>query len=450
MRQSWWTAAAVAGSALLLGFGCGPRERGPRDTVRSIEVDGIVTPVMARHVARELELAEGADARAVLIRIDTPGGLVESTREMVEAILASPVPVVIWVGPPGARAASAGMFITVSGHIAAMAPGTNIGAAHPVSLGEPGGEQESGADAMADKVVNDAAAFARAIADRQGRNAQWAEQAVRESESVTASEALALDVIDLIAEDPEELLGAIDGRRVVTTAGAVDLATAGAPVTERRMTLPERVVQALANPNLAYLLLTLGMIGIVAELYNPGTWIAGLTGVVSLVLAFAALGNLPVNWAGVALLGLAGVLLVADLFTEGIGVLAFFAFAAFVLGSLLLYEPFGPPPPQLPELRVNPWLIALVSGSIAAFAAVVLRAVVRSRHVAISSGPEALVGRRGVARTDLRPLGTVEVDREPWSAVSVGGPVSAGHTVRIVRVEGVELKVEEAEGEAHP
>mgnify|MGYP001619028751 CR=1 FL=1 len=427
--------------------GCGTSSEGPRETVRLLELDGIVTPVMERHLVRELEAAAEADARVVVIRIDTPGGLVDPTRGIVAAILSSPVPVVVWVAPPGAHAASAGMFVTIAAHVAAMAPGTNIGAAHPVTLGDAGQEQEAG-KTMETKVVNDAAAFARSVADARGRNAEWADRAVRESESVTADEALELGVVDLLAEDLPALLADLHGRKVSTIAGDVRLVTEGIAVTERQMSFPERVVQALANPNVAFVLLTLGIVGLIAELYSPGTWIPGSIGAVSLVLAFAALGSLPVNWAGVVLLLLAALLLVGELATEGMGILGAAALASFVLGSLFLYSPLGPVPPELPDVRVSPWLIALVAGGAALFFLVVLRAVARTRGVPVGAGPETLVGRAAIARTDLRPAGVVEVEREQWSAVSTSGDVPAGHAVRIKSVEGVQLHVEEISPEA--
>lgn len=449
--MSFLRALVVVVVALLASsfVGCGESGEGPRGTIRLLELDGIVTPVMERHLVRELEAAEASEARLVVLRIDTPGGLVESTRGIVRAILSSPVPVVVWVAPPGAHAASAGMFVTISAHVAAMSPGTNIGAAHPVMLGD-AGQDEGGGATMEAKVVNDAAAFARSIAEARGRNAAWAERAVRESESVTSSEALDLDVVDLLADDLPSLLAALHGREVSTVAGTVRLVTDGVDVTERPMSFPERVVQALANPNVAFVLLTLGMIGLIAELYSPGTWIPGSIGAVSLILAFTALGNLPVNWAGVVLLVLAALLLVGELFTEGVGILGAASLAAFILGSLLLYSPSTPMAPELPAVRVSPWLIALIAGAVALFFLVVLRAVARSRHVAIGAGPEALVGRSAVASTDLRPAGMVEVEREQWSAISTSGVVPAGHAVRIKSVEGVQLHVEEIPPEAHP
>lgn len=451
MRLLRALAVVVLASFASSFVGCGEAGEGPRETVRLLELDGIVTPVMERHLVRELEAADAASARLVVIRIDTPGGLVDSTRGIVTAILSSPVPVVVWVAPPGAHAASAGMFVTISAHVAAMSPGTNIGAAHPVMLGDAGqDEDESGGATMEAKVVNDAAAFARSIAEARDRNAAWAERAVRESESVTASEALDLGVVDLLADDLPSLLAALHGREVSTVAGTVRLVTDGVDVTERPMSFPERVVQALANPNVAFVLLTLGMVGLIAELYSPGTWIPGSIGAVSLILAFTALGNLPVNWAGVVLLVLAALLLVGELLTEGVGIPGAAALAAFILGSLLLYSPSTPVAPELPAVRVSPWLIALIAGGVALFFLVVVRAVARSRHVAVGAGPETLVGRAAVARTDLRPAGMVEVEREQWSAISTSGDVPAGHAVRIKSVEGVQLHVEEIPPEAHP
>jgi membrane-bound serine protease (ClpP class) len=294
---------------------------------------------------------------------------------------------------------------------------------------------------MAEKLANDAAALARAIATVRGRNAEWAERAVRESVSITAEEALDQGVIDLVAGDLPELLAEIDGRRVVTTAGEVTLRTAEATVVERPMTLPERILQTIADPNIAYILFTIGVIGLIAELYNPGMLFPGITGAISLILAFVAFGNLPIGWAGVLLLLLAIGLFVAELYTEGIGILAVAGLVAFVLGSLMLYTPLTPISPAMPEVRVSPWLMATVAAGIAAFFVFVLRALLQARRAPVATGIEALVGRVGVATSELAPTGTVRVDSELWSAVAEGRPIGKGEEVQVVGVEGAILRV---------
>lgn len=446
-RRSRAVAAAWGGALLLAtGMAAGPPPvaagDAPARQVHVLEVEGVIGPLTERYVGRELAAAEREGAEAVVIRLDTPGGLEQSMRNVVEEMLASPVPVVVHVAPPGARAASAGMFITIAAHVATMAPGTNIGSAHPVPLG---GDTD---EVMASKVVNDAAALARALASRQGRNAEWAERAVRESVSVTASEARELGVIDLVVEERDELLRAIDGRQVTVRGGTETLDTAGAAVVERGMSLPERILQALLDPNIAYILLTLGVIGIMAEIYSPGSIFPGVTGVVALLLAFTALGSLPVNWAGVALLLIAAGLLVFDLLSEGFGALGVGAVILFVLASVMLFQPFEPVSPALPSLRVSPWLIVVMAAVAGGFLLLVGRSVLKIRKVRVRTGEEWMVGRTARASSDLAPMGRVEIDREEWTAVADRGEVHAGDAVRVTGIDGVTLHVEPAPGGA--
>ena len=403
--------------------------------IHVLTVEGVINPVTARYLARTLDEAANTQAGLVVINLNTPGGLESTTREIVQRFLSSPVPVAVYVSPPGARAASAGMFITIAANVAAMAPGTNVGAAHPVGLG---GETDPVA---AEKLVNDTAALARGIADVRGRNAEWCEAAVRESVSATAEEALALGVIDLVAADFDTLLGQLDGRVVTTPVGERALDTVGAQVVERPMTLPERIVHTITDPNIAYILFTIGVIGIVAELLDPGALFPGIVGGVALILAFVAFGNLPVSWAGIILIALAIGLFIADLSTEGIGVLAALGLVAFVLGSLLLYTPVAPTSPAMPEVRVSPWLVAAMALIFGGFFVVALRALLRARRAPVTTGIEALVGQIGTATSSLTPAGVVRLDGENWSAVSVEGNVRAGESVEVVGVAGVSLRV---------
>jgi membrane-bound serine protease (ClpP class) len=434
----------------MVGVGAAPllAQAPPPPEIRLLTVDGVINPLTARYLTRELEDAAGSGAGAVVLRLDTPGGLEPSMRVMVEAILGARVPVVAHVAPPGARAASAGMFLVLAAHVAVMAAGSNIGAAHPVSLG---GQQQPDT-ALAEKMVNDAAALARAIAERRGRNAEWAELAVRRSVSITAQEALETKVIDLVADDLDALLPRLHGRRVETAAGVVALRTAGARVVVRPMNLPERILHAIADPNIAYLLLSIGFIGIIAELYSPGALFPGVTGAIALILAFVALGSLPVNWAGVVLLALGLGLFAADLATEGIGVLAVGGLVAFVLGSLMLYSPFTPLSPAMPEVRVSRWLIFAVAAAMAALLFFVGRAVMRLRHEPAAIGAPALLGRVGVAESRLAPGGTVRIDSEVWSAAVEEGadPIAPGESVEVVGLEGVVLRVRQRPAEHTP
>ncbi|MCO5166404.1 MAG: nodulation protein NfeD [Planctomycetes bacterium] len=409
----------------------------PRGAVVVLEVEGVINPITARYLERELRAA--GDAALVVVRLDTPGGLDTAMRDMIQAILGAPAPVAVHVAPPGARAASAGMFVTLAGHVAAMAPETAIGAAHPVALGG------AADDVAMSKVVNDAAAMARALAEARGRDAGWAEQAVRESLSLTAGEAAARGVVDLVARDLDELLDAVHGRVVETAAGARRIQVVRAEVVERPMPLVERALQRLAHPDLAFLLLTLGALGLLAELFNPGALVPGVAGAIALLVGFVALGNLPVGGAGLLLLGLGLLLIAGEALTPGVGVLAVGGGVAFVLGALLLYRPLGPVSPALPDLRPSPWLVGLGAGGVGAFTLLVVRAALRSRHEPVATGVEALLGRRGVATTDLAPHGTVRIDLEAWLGEAAGGgTIYAGEDVVVVAVEGVTVKVQRA------
>ncbi|HVF10444.1 MAG TPA: nodulation protein NfeD [Abditibacteriaceae bacterium] len=406
--------------------------------VHVLTIDGAINPLTARYLERGLREAKNSRAAAVVVRLDTPGGLETSMRKMTSAMLASPVPVVVHVAPAGAHAASAGMFLTIAAHVAAMAPGTNIGAAHPVSVG---GEKPD--RVMSDKVTNDAAALARSLANTRGRNAKWAESAVRQSVSITAEEALQQNVIDLVESDLPRVLQRIDGRKIKTTRGQMVLQTAQAPRREQPLSWPERILMALADPNIAYILFTLGSIGLVAELYNPGSIFPGVTGAICLVLAFAAFGSLPINWAGVLLLLIAMALFAAEVASPGIGFFAASGTAAFVLGSLMLFTPFNTPSPVYPIVRVSPWLIGGSTVSIAGFFLVGARAVLKTRKNPVTTGIEALIGQNGVVLSPLSELqtGHVRVDSEVWSALSDGEAIGAGDRVQIVKVEGVTLRV---------
>jgi membrane-bound serine protease (ClpP class) len=406
-----------------------------------IEIEGVINPLTAQYLEQSLQGAADAQAHAVIVRLDTPGGLESSMREMTQAMLNSPIPVIVYVAPAGARAASAGMFITLAAHVAAMAPGTNIGAAHPVGLG---GEVDP---VMEEKVVNDAAALARGIAATRGRNAIWAEEAVRESVSITADEALERGVIDVVAVDLQDLLRKIDGRPVVTTAGEVVLQTADAQVVETPMNLPQKILQTIADPNIAYILFTVGVIGIIAELYNPGAMFPGIIGAISLILAFVAFGNLPVNWAGLLLIVLAIGLFIGEFITEGIGFLAFGGIVAFVLGSLMLYTPLTPASPSAPTLQVSLWIIGGLTITIVGFFTLVIRALARARSAPVATGFQGMIGSIGVAMSDLTPRGTARVSGEIWRAVAEGEPVHSGDEVQVVGINGLILRVRRYTGQ---
>jgi len=402
-----------------------------------IEIQGVINPLTAQYLDRTLRLAEQQAAQVMVLVLDTPGGLESAMREMVQALLESPLPTVVYVAPRGARATSAGLFIILAADVAAMAPATHIGAAHPVLLG---GEVEID-ETMEEKMTSDAAALARSVATARGRNAEWAERAVRENLSITADEALEQNIIDLIANDLDDLLRQIDGRRVTMAWGTVVLRTEGMPVERHPMNLIERFMHVITDPNIAYLLLSIGALCLMAELSDPGLSVPGIAGVVCFILAFMALGNLPVNWAGVALLALAVVLFAVGLFTETEAIVTVAGLVPFILGSLLLFSPFTPTSPAAPDLRVSPWLIGIMSLGILAFSSLVLRAIITANRLPPQSGAERLVGRRGVACTDLTPEGQVRIELEDWSAVAVEEGIRTGEPVQVIGIVGVRLHV---------
>jgi len=421
--------------ALLLVTGFAALAQPGEGPIIVIEVRGIINPLTARYLDRTFRLAQQHTARLMVLLLDTPGGLESATRDMVQALLESHIPTVVYVAPRGARATSAGLFITLAADVAAMAPATHIGAAHPVPLGQDISE------VMDEKATSDAAALVRSVATTRGRNAEWAERAVRENLSVTAHEALEQNVIDLIADDLDDLLRQLDGREVSTSSGPVVLRTKGAPVERRPMNVVERFMHIISDPNIAYLLLASGSLLLMAELADPGLSLPGIASVVCFILAFMALGSLPVNWAGVVLLGVAVIFFVVGLLTDTEAIVTLAGLVPFVLGSLILFSPFTISPPAAPDLRVNPWLIGIMAAAILTFSLVVLRAILAATRLPPKSGAQRLVGRRGIARTDLSPGGQVRVDLEDWSAVAIGDSIQAGEPVQVVGISGVRLQV---------
>jgi membrane-bound serine protease (ClpP class) len=409
------------------------------DPVAVIEIRGVINPLSAQYLERTLRLADRDRAQAVVITLDTPGGLESATRDMVQALLDSPVPTVVYVAPRGARATSAGLFIALAADVVAMAPATHIGAAHPVPLGAEVSE------VMDEKLISDAAAYARSLAASGGRNVDWAERAVRENLSFTAGEALELGAIDLIAENLDDLIAQLDGRTVDRAQGSVTLATGTAPLQRHPMNAIERLLHVITDPNVAYLLLSLGTLLLLAELAEPGLSAAGVGTVVCFVLAFVALGSLPVNWAGLALLALSVVLFGIGLLTDTEAVLTVAGLVPFVLGSLLLFSPMTLTSPAMPDVRVSPWLIGGVGATVLAFALLVLRAILAASRMPPRSGAERLIGQRGVALTDLAPTGHVRVDLQQWSATATRGQIRAGDPVRVTGLAGVRLQVVPAE-----
>ena len=377
---------------LLLGLALlnsGQAQTGP--VVVVLTARGVINPAMAGYLARGISEAERLGATAVIIELDTPGGLDTSMREIMQTIINAHVPVVVYVSPQGARAASAGMFITVAAHVAAMAPSTNIGSAHPVTIGGPlpGGQDQPKPDpTMTEKVVNDAVAKIRGLAELRGRNADWAEQAVREAVNITADQALQLGVIDVVAPSLDALLDTVDGRPVTTMAGEVTLQTRDAEIVPVDMNLVEQFFQILSDPNVAYILLSLGLLGIFLELANPGAILPGVVGGIFLLLGLFALGNLNVNWAGVLLMAFGFILFIADLYLPTHGVLTVGGIISFALGSFLLMQS-----PISPVFQISRAVILTVTALVAISFLAVITLVARAHARRPATGKEGLIGR---------------------------------------------------------
>jgi membrane-bound serine protease (ClpP class) len=410
-------------------------QRTLRGAVVVLKVHGVIDPVVAQYVEQGIDAANDADAGLVVIQLDTPGGLDTPMRDIVQAILNSDVPVAVFVAPSGARAASAGVFITMAAHVAAMAPGTNLGAAHPVNLSQ--GEMSS---TMESKMTNDAAAYIQAIAQERGRNAEWAEEAVRQSASLPAQQALERQVVELVADDLTDLLAKLDGHKVAVGGSEVTLELATAVVEEYPMTWLQVIAHGIVDPNIAYLLLSLGTIALIAEFYHPGTIVPGVTGVISLILAFVALGSLPVNWGGIALIVVAFVFFILDIKVAGFA-LSVAGTISFVLGSLLLFSPFRPTAPTMPRLSVSPWLLGGMTALLVGFFSVALTAALRAQKQTVLMSTQRLVGVTGIVLSDLDPQGVIQVQSETWTAIADAGPVSAGESVEVIGTEGLRLRV---------
>ena len=409
--------------------------------VALIEIDGPIGPASASHVSEALGRADEMLASAVVLRLDTPGGLDTAMRDIVKSILASRIPVLCWVGPDGARAASAGTYILYSCAVAAMAPGTNLGAATPVSLAgdrsTPAGRAgESGSGSAAErKAVNDAVAYIRSLAQRHGRNAEWAEQAVRAGASISAQEALERRVIDQIASSVADLLRQVDGREVRTPRGAENLVTAGAELRRLEPGWRLDLLGVLSNPTVAYLLLLVGIYGLLLEGYNPGAILPGVVGAISLLLAAYALQMLPVNYAGLALIVLGVAMLVAETFAPSFGLLGIGGIVAFVIGSVLMMDT------DVPGYQVNRGVIAGISISAIGLLAALMWLLLRARRSRVATGAEALLQASVLALEPIEKEGWAELHGERWRVRSTS-PLQPGQRARVVSREGLVLHVE--------
>jgi membrane-bound serine protease (ClpP class) len=403
----------------------------PAQKVISITIDGTINPATAAFIHRGIEKAKKESAQCLIIHLNTPGGLLKSTRVIVGDILESPVPVAVYVSPGGAHAGSAGVFITLSAHIAAMAPATNIGAAHPVGMG--------GMDTtMNAKATNDAVAFIRTIAEKRNRNIQWAEEAVKKSVSITAHVALEQKVIDLIANNTNDLLEKIDGRTVEINSGTATLHTRGAQIETMEMGFVEKLLNILSDPNIAYILMMLGFYGILFELYNPGAIFPGIIGVISLILAFYSLHTLPVNYAGVALIIFAVILFLLEIKIVSHGILAIGGVISLLMGSLMLIRPDS----SLELIKISRSVIISFTIVTALFFLFIVGAGLKAQRAKPVTGIEGATGEIGEVLETLDPVGSVLVHGEIWQAESVAGKIDKGKKIRVTGMKNFKLFVE--------
>jgi len=408
---------------------------GQQRKVLAIKVSGPISPVSSEFIGKGIRKAGEMNAEALVVELDTPGGLDTSMRSIVKDIISSSVPVIVYVYPSGARDASAGVFITYAAHVAAMAPGTNIGAAHPVSVGEKMDKT------MSEKVTNDAAAYIRSLAERSGRNAQWAEEAVRKSVSITETEALEQHVIDIVSKDLNSLLKDVDGRKVITVMGEKTLRTANVAVVTEEMGLRYKILNFVSDPSVAYMLMLLGFYGLFFELTNPGAIFPGVAGAICLILAFYSFQTLPVNYAGLLLIILGLVLFVLEVKVLSHGVLTIGGIISMVMGSLMLFES------SEPMFKLSLYLILPVVIFTAMFFTATFSLAYKAYRRTPVTGSEGLVGQEGRAASDItRDGGTVKVRGEIWSAYS-DEIIKKGEAISVVSVSGLTIKVKKKEVE---
>ena len=437
VRRAWVIIPiVVCGVITAAGGASEPASQSAPTTVLLITVNGTIDHVTQGFIAHAVKQAEQERDALLVIQLDTPGGAYDATRKIVQHLLGSDVPVAVYVAPKGARAASAGTFILAAANFAVMAPGTNIGAAAPVSAT---GKDIGGT--LQEKVTNDAAALMRSIAKERGRNGDKLEVTVRNAVSFSASEAVDAHIVDFVAKDTEDLLAQLNGRTAQTAAGPVIMKVASASKRILKMTLRERFVAFVATPELVSILYTVGMLAIFIELFHPGLVAPAAIGALCLVLAFLGLGALPFNWAGLALLGLAAAFVIAELHT-GSSLLGVGAVLAFVIGALLLFSVDIPRLPGEPVRRVSLWLIGILAGLFAVVTLVVGGAVIKTRRLPYVKASALLIGKTGFATSDLAPKGTVQVASELWTATADDAtPIRAGDLVSVVGLEGLMLKV---------
>jgi membrane-bound serine protease (ClpP class) len=433
LRAFFLLLSFLLGAALALAGGAARAQDGDAPRVLAIELANDINPVTADYVIDGIERAEDEGYDAAVLELDTPGGLDSAMRDIIKKELEADVPVVVYVAPPGSRAASAGAFITLAADVAAMAPNTNIGSSTPVAVG--GGEIPSD---LRRKVINDAAAYARELAETHGRNGDWAEAAVRQASNLGAQEALEQNVVDVVAPDLPTLLDEIDGMRVEPK--DLVLNTAGADVERVEMSLWKRILDTLIDPNIIVLLMSIGLLGITIEILNPGLIFPGTVGAISLVVGLFGLQVLPVSWAGLLLMILAAAFFAAEAFVTSHGALALAGAVSFVVGALLLFDPAGD------QYQVSIWVAIAVGGTLAAVTGIAVTKIVQARRAPTKTGQEEVLHDVGVVRTRLAPIGLVSLHGEIWRARTSGEPIEVGETVRVEAIgEGLVLQVARAE-----
>jgi membrane-bound serine protease (ClpP class) len=407
------------------------RLNGQTTNVLVITLDGAINPAASDYIHYGIEQAVKHNSECLVLRLNTPGGLLESTRTIVSDILQSPIPVVVYVSPPGSRAASAGVFITLSARIAAMAPGTNIGAAHPVSLQ---GQMDS---TMTEKVTNDAAAFIRTISEKRHRNVKWAEDAVRKSISITETEALKDNIIDLIANNTKDLLEKINGEEIHTASGSAILNTKNAEIINIDMSFQQKLLSILSDPNIAYILFMLGIYGLLFELYSPGLIFPGVVGVISLLLAFYAMHTLPINYAGLALIIFSVILFVLEIKIVSHGLLTIGGVISLILGSVMLIKT----DPTFDVLGVSWKIILLFVILTVSFFTIAIGFGIKAQRRKPTTGLEGLINEIGEAITDLEPKGMIKIHGEIWNAESIEETIPKGNKIIVTGISDLILKI---------
>ena len=404
-----------------------------KDRVVVVKISGAINPAVAEYVSHEISQANTEMDALIVLHMDTPGGLDTSMRQIIKKIQKSEVPVASFVAPSGSRAASAGTFITIASHIAAMAPGTNIGAAHPVNMMGGGGDSEQ-AKTMEKKVVNDAAAYIRSLAEHRKRNAHWAELAVVNSVSISAEEALKLNVIDLVANDVKALVLAVNGRKVQVVTGDVTLKTENLEIIFHEMNPRQKMLDIISNPNVAYILMMVGMVGLYFELSNPGLILPGVIGAISLILAFYAMQTLPINYAGLLLILLGAILFIAEISIMSYGLLSVSGVISIFLGSTMLIDS------EDPAMQISRAILYPTLGLTIVLSIGIIVLATRTRNLRKLGGMEGMIGETGLVKESLNLHGSVLVHGELWEAES-DTQVNEGEMVRVDSIEGLKIKV---------